>query len=335
MFEGKILPRNEKLTFVDLFAGIGGFRIGFERAGYKCVFSCDNDKYCQEIYKMNFDEEPYGDIRELDPSIMPDFDVMLAGFPCQPFSRSGKQLGFKDTRGTLFYDICRIIKEKQPPVVVLENVKYMIYHDKKRTLRTILAVLRQLGYKISYKVLNARDFGVPQNRERIFIIAIKSKNFDFSKLKIKPAPPLKDILDKKGDFEFLEKNEYTLIDNPRKQKSGLIFAGYRNKKIRKKGVRPNTNHLSRVHKMPNRIYSVEGVHPTIPSQETSGRFFIYNPKSDKVRKLTLNECYKLMGFPANFKINKSKSEAYKQIGNSVCVPLVEDLANAIKNQDLV
>ena len=244
-------------------------------------------------------------------------------------------MGFKDTRGTLFFDICRIIKEKEPPVVVLENVKHLIYHDKKRTLKVILSSLEELGYATSYKLLNAKDFSIPQNRERLFIVGTKSKKFNYNALQKVEASPLKKFLEKDGDFKILDEEEYTLINNPKRQKSGLIFVGYRNKKIRKNGVRPNTNHLSRVHKMPNRIYSVEGNHPTIPSQEASGRYFVYDPAGGYVRKLTLNECYKLMGFPDDFKKNSTIGTAYIQIGNSVCVPVVKEIANAIKKQGLI
>ena len=142
---------------------------------------------------------------------------------------------------------------------------------------------------------------------------------------------LADFLDREGEFEYLDPSEYTLLENPKKQVSGLIFAGYRNKSIRKVGVRPGTEHLSRVHKQPNRIYSVKGVHPTLPSQESSGRFFVLT-LDGRVRKLTLNECFRIMGFPDDFKRVSSIAEQYRQIGNSVCVPMIEDVAKEIKKQ---
>jgi len=178
---------------------------------------------------------------------------------------------------------------------------------------------------------------VPQNRERLIIIAAKNREFDFNKINYSYKPQkLRDFLDKKGDFEFLDETEYTLIDNPKKQSSGLLFVGYRNKGIWKTGIRPNTEHLSRVHRQPNRIYSDLGVHPTIPSQEVSGRFFIHLSDSNKVRKLTLNECYRIMGFADNFKKHPSKAECYKQIGNSVCIPMIKEIAkNILKNHLLI
>jgi DNA (cytosine-5)-methyltransferase 1 len=329
------MRKNQQTTFIDLFAGIGGFRKAFEKAGFKCVFSSEIDVNCQEVYFDNFGEVPSGDITKISPKDIPGFDILLAGFPCQPFSISGRKQGFNDTRGTLFFEICKIIEKKQPATVVLENVKHLIYHDYGRTLKIILQSLSDLGYYVNYAVLNAKNFGVPQHRERIFIIGSKTGYFNFRALKMKPVPKLKDFLDKNGKFEMLKKSEYTLIKKPRMQESGLIFVGYRNKNTWKVGVRPNTEHLSRVHRQPNRIYSIEGVHPTLPSQETSGRFFIYDDKKDYVRKLTIDECYRIMGFPDNFIKHVSLGEAYKQIGNSVCIPLCEEVARAINKPEEV
>lgn len=321
-----------KAKFIDLFCGIGGIRLGMENAGFECVFSCDIDLECQRTYCANFGETPYGDIRSISERDMPDFDILCAGFPCQPFSISGKQRGFADDRGTLFFEICRFIKEKKPRVVFLENVKHLIHHNKGQTLETILNELRVLGYIPEWKLLNASDFGVPQNRERIIIIASKDKAFDFGKIKKTERRVLLDFLDKEGEFEFLDEKDYTLIANPKVQKqSGLLFVGYRNKSIRKVGVRPGTEHLSRVHKQPNRIYSAMGIHPTLPSQETSGRFWILTPEN-RVRKLTIDECFRIMGFPDGFVRPSAVGEQYRQIGNSVCVPMIAAVSIAIEEQ---
>jgi DNA (cytosine-5)-methyltransferase 1 len=322
-------PQNPEFTFIDLFAGIGGFRIPMQEIGGKCVFSSEFNYHAQRAYELNFGEVPFGDITKLDLNIVPKHNVLCAGFPCQPFSISGKMKGFEDTRGTLIYHVFKIIEKREPEVVLLENVKHLLYHDKKRTLATIIQHLEELGYKVSKKVLNASDFGVPQNRERIIIIGHKKKKFDFSKLKTKPKPVLKDFLDKENDFEFLDE-PYTILEEMKTQDSGLIFAGYRNKTIRKAGVRPNTEHLSRVHKQPNRIYSTDGVHPALPSQESSGRFWIYH--ENKVRKLTIQECYKIMGFPKKFRLINNRSELYRQVGNSVAVPMIKEVANEVKQQ---
>ena len=170
---------------------------------------------------------------------------------------------------------------------------------------------------------------MPQNRERIIIIGHKETKFDFAKIKKKPKPALKDFLDKENEFEYLDE-PYTILDEQKIQDSGLVFAGYRNKTIRKAGVRPGTEHLSRVHKQPNRIYSTEGVHPALPSQESSGRFWIWH--EGEVRKLTIQECYRIMGFPNKFKLLNNKAELYKQIGNSVAVPMIKAVGEQIKKQ---
>ena len=331
-FPTRKFKRHNSFRFIDLFCGIGGIRLGMERAGFECVFSSDINDECKKTYNANFNEFPHCDIVHIHEDEIPKFDILCAGFPCQPFSISGKQKGFEDNRGTLFFEICRIIKAKQPPVVFLENVKHLIHHDGGRTLNIILEQLRGLGYVVEWKLLNALDYGVPQNRERIIIIASKELNFDFGTIQKVSRRVLHDFLDEDVDFEYLHEEEYTLIENPKTQKqSGLRFVGYRNKSIRKTGVRPGTEHLSRVHKQPNRIYSVMGTHPTLPSQETSGRFWILLP-DNRVRKLTLDECFRIMGFPNDFIRPSSTGEQYKQVGNSVCIPMIEAVANAIKEQ---
>ncbi|WP_172201080.1 DNA cytosine methyltransferase [Campylobacter sp. RM16188] len=322
----------QNIKFVDLFCGVGGIRLGMEKQGFGCVMSSDINIECQKTYAANFNETPLGDIHNISLKQVPKHDILCAGFPCQPFSISGKKLGFEDTRGTLFFEICRIVKSKQPAVIFLENVKHLVHHDKGNTLNTIIYNLENLGYHVNWKVLNSLHFGVPQNRERIVIIAAKKNKFDFSTLARSPQKKLIDFLDTVGEFEFLDKNEYTLLNDTKQQaSSGLIFAGYRNKTIRKVGVRPQTEHLSRVHKQPNRIYSALGSHPTLPSQESSGRFFILLP-DNRVRKLTLKECWRIMGFPSDFNRPSSQSEQYKQLGNSVCVPMIEAVAEQIKKQ---
>lgn len=327
-------PKKPKFTFIDLFAGIGGIRIAMQNAGGNCVYSSEWNVQAQKTYFANYGEMPFGDItKESTKSYIPDtFDVLCAGFPCQPFSISGKQKGFEDTRGTLFFDICSIISNKKPQVVFLENVKHLVHHDDGKTLRTILSKLDELGYNVVWRVLNGSNYGLPQNRERIIIIGSLNGVFDFDKVKKKTRTHLVDFLDKDDNFEYLESEEYTLLDNPKEQsESGLIFAGYRNKSIRKAGVRPGTEHLSRVHKQPNRIYSVYGIHPTLPSQESSGRFFVLT-EDQRVRKLTINECWRIMGFPESFKKVSSVGDQYKQLGNSVCVPMIEAVADEINNQ---
>ena len=326
---------DNRLRFIDLFAGIGGFRIAFERANCKCVFSSEIDEHACKMYMANFGDDPYCDITKLNPVNLPDFDILCAGFPCQAFSICGKQKGFADkTRGTLFFDICRILKEKKPKAFILENVFNLEKHDKGRTLSIMLESLKSLGYTVVYKVLNARNFGVPQNRERIiFVGSSENKVFDFNNLKTNTIDSMKPFLDKSGDFEILSPDTYTLLPPEyikRQEKSGLIFCGYRNKRIRNAGVRPGTEYLSRVHKQPNRIYDAEGVHPTLASQESSGRYFI---KTDNiVRKLTMSECYRFMGFPDDFTKIGSTVQLYARVGNSVCVNMIESIAKEMIRQ---
>ncbi|MGZ9797165.1 DNA (cytosine-5-)-methyltransferase [Mycoplasma sp. 4013] len=327
------MDKKQEIKFIDLFAGIGGFRLGLESNITKCVFACEIDAHAATMYQANFGDDPSCDISNLDAKNIPDFDILCAGFPCQAFSISGKQKGFDDAiRGTLFFDIIRILKEKKPKAFILENVANLLKHDKGNTFFIMQKTLTELGYTVSYKVLNAKDFGVAQNRARIVIVGNnQGKVFDFDKIKINPVSSMKEFLDKDAN-EYLNQNEYTLLDQSqiKIQKSGLIFIGYRNKKIRNKGIDKKTLHLSRVHKQVNRIYSSRGLVPTITSQEKSGRYFIYD--NNKVRKLTLNECYKLMGFPDDFKKIGSTSKLYERIGNSVCVPMIRQIANEMIHQ---
>lgn len=325
--------RGDKMRFIDLFSGIGGFRYPLENLGWDCVFSADNNEHACEMYKENFNDDSYCDIEDLDPEKIPDFDVLCAGFPCQSFSVSGQQKGFLDqTRGTLFFDVLRIISKKQPKAFILENVKNLSTHDKGRTMDVIYRSLTDLGYTVNYKVLNARDFGVPQNRERIIIIGNREGFvFDFDKLELNPVTSMIPFLEEnKKEFEYLDPSEYTLLEQDliKRQPSGLMFSGYRNKRIRTKGVREGTTHLSRVHKQPNRIYDSKGIHPTISSQESSGRYFI-RLQNDRVRKLTIDEVYKFMGFPTTFKKVGSTGNLYNRIGNSVCVPMVSEIGKLL------
>ena len=322
-------PPHPDFTFIDLFAGIGGFRLALQQIGGKCVFSSEYNTHAQRSYELNFGEFPFGDITKFDLTQIPQHDLLCAGFPCQPFSISGKMKGFEDTRGTLIYHVFQIIERNRPKVVLLENVKHLVYHDNKRTLSTIVQNLEKMGYRVSMKVLNAAHFGVPQNRERIILVCHQEQVFDFGAIPKKKSPILADFLEQDGDFEFLQE-PYTILEQQKKQDSGLIFAGYRNKKIRIAGVRPGTEHLSRVHKQPNRIYSSQGTHPALPSQESSGRFWIWH--EGEVRKLTIRECYRIMGFPEEFRLIYNKSELYRQIGNSVCVPMIQAIGEQIKQQ---
>lgn len=319
--------------FIDLFAGLGGFRIALENLGCKCVFSSEINKHACEIYKKNFNENPFCDITTLNPKNIPDFDILCAGFPCQAFSVAGKQKGFEDTRGTLFFDLCRIIEYKKPSFLILENVKNLTTHNNKNTFKTIEETLDNIGYNISYKILNAKDFGVAQSRERIIIVGIKKSlnvKFEFKAPKFQLVK-LKDFIFNKE--LIVDKEKYTILDSniQIEQKSGLIFCGYFNKNTRN-GVKANQLHLSRTHKQNNRIYHINGIHPTLSSQETSGRYYIYDNKN--VFKLSLEDCFYLMGFPDSYIKIGAKSNLYNRIGNSVCIPMIQHTAKTLFEQIL-
>mgnify|MGYP000035217677 CR=1 FL=1 len=307
-----------QLTFIDLFAGIGGIRLGFEKAGCRCVWANDNDKYCALTYKVNFGDREFvlGDIRKVSSSEIPDFDILCAGFPCQPFSIAGvskkkslgKPHGFKDkTQGTLFHEIVRIIRDKRPKAFFLENVKNLERHDKGRTFAIIKETIEELGYSFYHKVINSK-LVLPQNRERIFIVGFRNRrlNFEFPDIPDK-NPKIKDILEENVP------DKYTLSDH--------LWEYLQNyaKKHRAKGNGfgfglVNLNSYSRT--LSARYYK-DGSEILIPQ------------KGKNPRRLTPRECARLQGFPDDFKIPVSDTQAYRQFGNAVPVPIVEILAKAI------
>lgn len=296
------------LTFIDLFAGIGGIRIGFESIGAKCVFSSEWDESAQKTYKENFNEIPASDITKIDPKEIPNFDILLAGFPCQPFSQAGKKLGLADTRGTLFFDIAKIVEHHRPSVVFLENVKRFKTHDGGRTFSTIKGILEDLGYQVDSQVLNARDFGLPQNRERIYIVGFLGKtNFVFPKpsgLNTRLGNILENNIDPK----------YTISDR--------LWAGHQRRKVahREKG---NGFGYSLFNE--NSKYS-----STISARYyKDGSEILIEQKDKNPRKLTPREAARLQGFPDSFKISVSDAQAYKQFGNSVAVPVIKALAGEV------
>ena len=303
----------KKFRFIDLFAGIGGFRIAFESNGGACVFSSEWDKFSKITYEANFGEIPQGDITEIKSEDIPDHDILCAGFPCQPFSNAGLKLGFEDTRGTLFYEIARIIHDKKPSMVLLENVKGFVSHDKGNTLKVVIETLDDLGYNVNYKVLNAKHFGVPQNRERIYIVGINrskvgDKGFTFPKPTLK-ATRVGDIL----ESEPLEK--FTI--------SKKLWDGHRRrlKEHRAKGNGFGYGLFNQDSEYTNTIsarYYKDGSEILI----SQGR---RNP-----RMLTPREAARLQGFPENFIIPVSDTQAYRQFGNSVAVPVVKQIAKKMK-----
>jgi len=330
-------PNPKQYTFIDLFAGIGGFRLGMTRQGFQCVFSSEIDEPTCQVYEENFGENPYCDISIQDEKALPDFDVLCGGFPCQPFSKAGRLQGFSDTRGTLFFHILRILEHKKPKAFILENVNTLFGHDKGNTFKVIKQSLESLGYYFSYSFLDASDFGVPQSRRRIIMIGTLDKPFDFDRLEKNEVHESLSYLD---DFQdpstinpkyaqkVIDKKEYTLIKDSKRQKSKLHFIGYLNGKTIRNGFRLDQINATATHRQQNRIYDASGLMPALVAGESSGRYWVHY--QDKVRKLTLNECYRFMGFPQDFKLVGGQSNLYKRIGNSVCVNMVEQLAIAIK-----
>lgn len=288
---------------IDLFAGIGGIRLGFEALGCKNVFSSEWDKYAQKMYEANFHETPFGDINEIAPNEIPDHDILLAGFPCQPFSIAGKGLGFADTRGTLFFNIETILEAKKPQAFLLENVKRLTTHDNGYTFAVILERLRKLGYTVYHKVINTLDFGLPQKRERVYIVGFKeSLAFNF------PIPSgyyltLSDILEKDEDVP----QSYFLSETIRKKR----FAA-----LKTKPVRPSIWHENiggNISPLPYSCALRAG---------GSYNYLVVNGE----RRLTAREMLRLQGFPDSFIINIPYSQARKVAGNSVSVPVVEAIA---------
>lgn len=303
--------KEANFTFIDLFAGIGGTRLAFESVGGQCVFTSEWDKYAKKTYTANFGEEPHGDITKISTKVIPDFDVLLAGFPCQPFSSIGKRQGFlHETQGTLFYDVARILKDKRPKAFMLENVQGLITHDKGKTLQTIMGVLNNLGYTVQYKVLNAADFGIPQMRKRIYIVG-------FDNVQVKNNSEFKFPKGSKetvniGDFiEYNADDKYSISKHLQKSYLFKLNDG-RPKIVDSTSEGPIKTLVASYHKI----------------QRLTGTFV--RGGETGIRLLTENECKALMGFPENFKVPVSRTQMYRQFGNSVVVPVVAAIASNMR-----
>ena len=304
-------------TICDLFAGIGGIRIGFEKAGFRTVYANDFDKHCKITYDMNFEDPKLdaNDIWNVNIEKIPKFDVLVAGFPCQPFSIAGEQKGFKDKKnGNLFYRIMDIVKMKKPKVIFLENVKNLKSHDHGRTFKIITDLLEKEGYCLKYAVLNALDFGLPQNRERIYIVGFKDKKkcdkFEFPKPKYIKVN-FRKMLDKRVD------DKYYYEEKP-------LFKKLKNYKFSYNTVYQwRRNYLRENQK---------GVVPTLTANMGSGGHNVPIIKDKKgIRKLTPRECFRLQGFPDSYKLpNIADSHLYHQAGNTVPVNVVYEIAKKIK-----
>lgn len=323
-------PENPKFKFIDLFAGIGGFRIAMQSLGGKCVFTSEWDEQAKKTYEANFGEVPFGDItKEETKQFIPDgFDVLCAGFPCQAFSIAGKRGGFEDTRGTLFFDVAEIIKRKQPKAIYLENVKGLFNHDKGKTLKTILNVLQNdLGYYVpDPQVLNAKDFGVPQNRERIFIVGFRGDlgidSFEYPKPTKKNAT-FEDVKEEKVvSVKYYLSDTYlnTLINHKKRHESKGNGFGY---EIIPDDGTANAVVCGGMGRERNLVYD-DRLEDFTPVTHIKGEV-----NRQGIRKMTPREWARLQGFPDNFVIPVADASAYKQFGNSVAVPAIQATANEI------
>jgi DNA (cytosine-5)-methyltransferase 1 len=303
---------NSKFTFIDLFAGVGGMRMAFEAAGGKCVFSSEWDLSAQKTYAANFGEVPHGDITQISADSIPNFDVLLAGFPCQPFSSIGKRAGFlHKTQGTLFYDVLRIIQSKKPRAFLLENVQGLVTHDQGRTFSTIIQSLEAAGYFIHHKILDASDFGVPQFRKRIYIVGFLTNTKDASKLAFEWPKPRKG---KVGIGKFIESGveDYSISNHLQNSYIYKVDDG-----------RPQVINSDSDIQVKTLVASYHKI------QRLSGTFVSDGPTG--LRLLTPNECKAIMGFPKNFKLPVSRTQVYRQMGNSVAVPVVRAIAKQISH----
>jgi len=314
-----------KFRFIDLFAGIGGMRLAFEAAGGKCVFASEWDRHAQKTYLSNFGDLPEGDIRQIPSERIPDHDILVAGFPCQPFSIAGvskkdslgRAHGFRDeTQGTLFFEVARIIRDKRPKAFLLENVKNLKTHDKGRTFNVIRSTLQNLGYSLHVAILDGKHY-VPQRRERIFIVGFDMTTYGGWESFSFPDPPrsqkkIKDILEQNVDdkytlsdrlWEYLQK----YAEKHRKSGNGFGFG----------------------------LVDLDGISRTLSARYHKDGSEILIPQPGRnPRRLTPRECARLMGFPEDFRIVVSDTQAYKQFGNSVVVPLVTEIAkNMIESME--
>jgi DNA (cytosine-5)-methyltransferase 1 len=306
------------IKFIDLFCGLGGFRLAFEKQKCKCVFSSDIDEAVAKVYEDNFGEYPAGDITKIEAKDIPDFDILCGGFPCQSFSIAGKRLGFEDARGTMFFEVARILKEKKPKAFLLENVKGLTNHDGGKTLQTILDILDDLGYDFDYRVLNASDYGIPQGRERWYCVGIrKDLKIDVKNSKIFPQ-----------QHELLLFTYDSVIDESVKDEVYMNSPTCENNiQMHLEKVGNKTSKYTLAYEIrPSRCqFKANGVAPTLTAKMGTGGNNV--PVVVELhRKLTEKECLKLMGFPDSYKIGKG-SQAYKQIGNSVVVPVITIIAH--------
>ena len=297
---------NSQFTFIDLFAGLGGIRIPFDDLKGECVFSSEIDEHCKEAYEANFGERPTGDITKVDPKDIPDHDILLGGFPCQAFSIIGQKKGFSDTRGTLFFNIEQILKEKKPKAFLLENVKQLYTHDKGRTYKTIYNKLTELGYKVSTTILNSLDFGVPQKRERTYIVGFSDHSVNFNFPDSTTEYDLMSILEDEASI-------------PEKYYASDYIVQKRLKALKSEPPTPSIWHENKSGNISPLPYSCA------LRANASYNYLLINGK----RRPTEREMLRLQGFPDSYKIVCNYSQTRKQAGNSVSVPVIRAIAQNI------
>jgi DNA (cytosine-5)-methyltransferase 1 len=316
-------PRNYSFTFIDLFAGVGGMRLAFQELGGKCVFSSEWNVFAKKTYEANFGEVPFGDITKIKESFVPDHDLLVAGFPCQPFSIAGvskknalgRAHGFLDkTQGTLFFDVARVIKEKKPKAFLLENVKNLVAHDKGNTFRIIKETLEELGYSLHARVMDGKHF-VPQHRERIIIVGFDKKQF-------------------KGKEEFV----FPKLPNPGKTIANILQTNIDSKYTLSDKLCNYLQNYAKKHKAAGNgfgfgLVKFDGITRTLSARYyKDGSEILVAQDKKNPRRLTPRECARLQGFPDKFNIPVSDNQAYRQFGNSVVVPLIKAVGAEIVKQ---
>jgi len=321
------------IKYIDLFAGIGGFRYGLERANkqFKCVWSNEWDKYAAQTYRKHYGEISEQDIREVKTADIPEHDLLCAGFPCQSFSVAGKRRGFEDTRGTLFFEIARIAKHKRPRYLLLENVKGLLSHDKGKTFQTIIGVLSDLGYRVEWQVLNSKHFGVPQNRERVFIIGHLGGE---SGQQVFPIRSTDKAVDKTK--ELPEQISNTLRTNYSNAHSNETYVGeleYEGAILseeNRKWLDDGKEH-SRNFPQGQRVYSAEGVGSTLAGNAggMGGKTGLYAIHDMRIRRLTPTECERLQGFPDGWTEGLSDTQRYKCLGNAVTTNVITAIGSQL------
>jgi DNA (cytosine-5)-methyltransferase 1 len=327
----QVIPANlqqlKNYRFIDLFAGIGGFHYALKSFGAKGVFASEINKKAAQVYAINHGLVPQGDITQINEKDIPKHDILCGGFPCQAFSIAGKQKGFEDTRGTLFFDIARIVAHHQPAVLLLENVKNFVRHDQGNTLKVVLKTLQELNYVVHYQVLNTRHFGLPQNRERVYLVALHQQKVPKGKEFIFPEgnsiSSLADILEPSPtDAKIIQRDDIKMTKKIELAPYTTGVAEFPNRPIQ----------IGIVNKggQGERIYHPVGHAITLSAHgggagAKTGLYLI----DQKIRKLSPRECARLQGFPENFRLHESTAQSYQQFGNSVSINVLQAIIHQI------